>query len=482
MNFGIVCRIVAGFLIAFSFSKISFADTNILYILDGSGSMWGQVDGVPKIQTAKEVLGNLMGDLPSDTKVGLMTYGHRAEGDCEDVEVLAPIGSVKLAELRKKLEEIKPKGKTPIGFALESSLAEFQSFKGENNNVILISDGIETCGGDPSETAAELAASGVNLRVHVVGFDVTEEQRSQLEAIASSGGGKYFNASSTEAFKEAIVEVKAVAIVEPTPEPTPMPTPEPKKEEVPKMSALPRGGDSIETAVPLSPGDYLTDHEIPKGSREYFSVQLKAGQTLEVGFRTSDKEYPYAGATIYNGDKILLVEDRIIGTPSTLNSISWTTNSDGDEYRFYVAVGNTYDKNALGMTYYISVKDNFDLDSTTDAGDTFEKAMKIEPGVHEGFNSGSRGDDNKDFYVLAINAGQTIRLKLTPPTELGYRISIWDQDRVRVASKSSANAGAITRLTWTAPEDQEDVFILIEPDRFPGNSSALPYTIDVAVE
>ena len=482
MNLGIICRTIAGFLMAVSFSTISFADTNILFILDGSGSMWGQVDGVPKIQTAKEVLGNLMGDLPADTRVGLVTYGHRSEGDCKDVEVLAPIDSLKPSQLREKLKGIKPKGKTPIAFALESSLAEFEPYKGENNNVILISDGIETCGGDPAKRAAELAASGINLRVHVVGFDVTEEQRSQLEAIASSGGGKYFNASSTEAFKEAIVEVKEVAIVEPTPEPTQVPTPEPIKVEAPKISTLPRGGDSIETAVPLSPGDYMTDHEIPKGSREYFTIQLKAGQTLEVGFRTSDQAYPYAGATIYNDDKNLLVEDRIIGKPSTLNSVSWTTNSDADEYGFYIAVGNTYDKNATGTTYYISVKGNFDLESTTDAGDTFDTAMRIEPGANKGFVSGNRGDDNKDFYVLALNAGQTIKLKLTPPTELGYRVSIWDQDRVRVASKSSANAGAITRLSWTAPEDQEDVFILVEPDTYPGNSSALPYTIDVAVE
>jgi len=196
---------------------LSSAESNMLFILDGSGSMWGQVDGVAKIQTAKETLGILLKDLPPDSKLGLMVYGHRSEGDCKDVEVVSGIGETDAATLTTKINGISPQGKTPISFALESALPVFESFKGKNNHIILISDGIETCGGDPCASSKNLADAGINLKVHVVGFDVSGDAKKQLQCIAANGGGKYFDASSADAFKEAVAEVKQVA--EATPEP-----------------------------------------------------------------------------------------------------------------------------------------------------------------------------------------------------------------------------------------------------------------------
>jgi len=67
------------------------AASNVLFILDGSGSMWAKVEGRAKIDVAKEVLGGLLSDLPSDTRVGLVAYGHTKKDDCKDVQVLAPL-------------------------------------------------------------------------------------------------------------------------------------------------------------------------------------------------------------------------------------------------------------------------------------------------------------------------------------------------------------------------------------------------------
>jgi hypothetical protein len=185
----------------------SSADSNLLFILDGSNSMWGQVDGVAKIVTAKEVLSKLLIDLPPDTKPGLMAYGHRT-ADCTDVEVLSSFGADSTEVLTKKLNTITPKGKTPIGYSLLKSGRLLERYKGQNNYVVLVSDGIETCGGDPCKTAGKLIEAGVDVRVHVVGFDVNKDERGQLECIASAGNGRYFHASSTKGLTEAIAEVK----------------------------------------------------------------------------------------------------------------------------------------------------------------------------------------------------------------------------------------------------------------------------------
>ena len=74
---GIESRRVAGLSVVFGLAVAApaMAETNMLFILDSSNSMWGQIDGTAKIATAKSVLGNLLTDLPADTKVGLMAYG-----------------------------------------------------------------------------------------------------------------------------------------------------------------------------------------------------------------------------------------------------------------------------------------------------------------------------------------------------------------------------------------------------------------------
>ena len=64
--------------IALAVPKPGLAETNMLFILDGSNSMWGQVEGKAKIKTAQDVLADLIADLPKDTKVELMVYGHRS--------------------------------------------------------------------------------------------------------------------------------------------------------------------------------------------------------------------------------------------------------------------------------------------------------------------------------------------------------------------------------------------------------------------
>ena len=78
---------------------------NIVFILDGSGSMWAQLEGKTKIAIAKEVLGGLIKDLPAGIEVGLVAYGHRAKGDCNDVEELVPLGPPDTADLIADLEQ-----------------------------------------------------------------------------------------------------------------------------------------------------------------------------------------------------------------------------------------------------------------------------------------------------------------------------------------------------------------------------------------
>ena len=188
-------------------SKPAGASTaHIVFILDASGSMWGQVDGKPKIAIAKEVLTDLVQDLPDEAVVGLVAYGHRRKGDCRDVEELIPLGKLDKGRVIKTVQGLSPKGKTPITLSVRKTVDRIRHVE-EETTIILVSDGKETCDPDPCGLVKELKAAGIKFVMHVIGFDVTEEEREQLECMALEGGGKYYTAGNAGEFLAAAREV-----------------------------------------------------------------------------------------------------------------------------------------------------------------------------------------------------------------------------------------------------------------------------------
>lgn len=202
----------------------SFAAPNILYILDASNSMWGQIDGTAKIETARDAMTTMLDEVDPETSLGLMVYGHRSEGACDDIQLIAPLGSRSASQISSLLLDITPRGKTPIAGALTSAASAF-STNDAANHVVLISDGIETCDGDPCAVAGQLASGGIQTRVHAIGFDVDAGARAQLECIAEAGNGSYFDARNADEFRSAVTEATQVAQAEPAPVPEPEPEP-----------------------------------------------------------------------------------------------------------------------------------------------------------------------------------------------------------------------------------------------------------------
>ncbi|HEY0626094.1 MAG TPA: VWA domain-containing protein [Allosphingosinicella sp.] len=173
--------------------------SNILLILDSSGSMAARLGGRPKIDLAKQSLNSFMSGLPNAASIGFMVYGHRGNNtpagkaeSCAGVELLAPIGAVDKAAVPQLLARFEPRGWTPIGDSLKAARTAFAGKAG--NRIILVSDGLETCGGDPVAVARELKTQGLDVRVDVVGFDVQSADAAALRQIAEAGGGEYFNA------------------------------------------------------------------------------------------------------------------------------------------------------------------------------------------------------------------------------------------------------------------------------------------------
>lgn len=203
--------------------------SDLVFVLDGSGSMWGRVAGEMKIVAAKKVMGELLRDIPAGVRVGLVAYGHRRRGDCADIQTIAPIGTDPAA-IAAAVSGITPRGKTPITESLRQA-ADLLAGRDAPATVVLVSDGIESCQGDPCALARTLAARGAKLVIHTVGLGVGGSAAAQLQCVAKAAGGNYYHAADTAALRKALFAVRdAVARREQPPAPPPPPAaPEVKK-------------------------------------------------------------------------------------------------------------------------------------------------------------------------------------------------------------------------------------------------------------
>jgi len=191
------------------FQGPAIAETNgdaFIFIFDASGSMWGQVEGKAKIELAKEVLTDLITDLPENINVGLVAYGHRKKGDCRDVEELVPLSKLDKEKIINKIKAINPKGKTPITLSVRTTANRLKAINKEAT-IILVSDGKETCAEDPCASVMALKSSGIKFTLFVIGFDVTKEETEQLECMAKAGGGAYYEARNAGDLKMAAEKV-----------------------------------------------------------------------------------------------------------------------------------------------------------------------------------------------------------------------------------------------------------------------------------
>lgn len=177
--------------------------TNILLVLDASGSMVQMVGNERKIDIAKRVIKDYASKIPVGTNLGLMVYGNHGSNSpadkavsCAGIDLVYPVGSINISQFNSAVDSFQPTGWTPIGGSLRKAVTTFSGKEGQNNFVIVVTDGEETCQSDPVGAAKDLRASNIKAQIDVVGFSVNASIRAQLEQIAQAGGGKYTDANS----------------------------------------------------------------------------------------------------------------------------------------------------------------------------------------------------------------------------------------------------------------------------------------------
>ncbi|MCZ6671534.1 MAG: VWA domain-containing protein [Verrucomicrobia bacterium] len=249
-----------------------------LIVLDASNSMSGYKKGTQKMRIAKGVIGELVATMPENIDLGLVVYGHRRKSDCDDIELMISPAPLNRSAFMQTVNSIRPNGKTPLTNAIEFAANSLSTAR-EGASIILLTDGLETCKRDPCEAVAALLASGIKLTAHVIAFDLSADQASQIECIAELTGGRFLATDNAEGLLDALtVAINVVATgpsqittIQPVPQPAPAPTavvvaepePEPVIEEFPITLTVPESvpaGSDFEVAWqgPGNPDDFIT--------------------------------------------------------------------------------------------------------------------------------------------------------------------------------------------------------------------------------
>jgi Mg-chelatase subunit ChlD len=182
-------------------------ERSIQVVVDASRSMWGRMDGEPKMTVAKQTLLQASEQFPGHSRLALRAYGNKSaseERDCSDSELLVDFGRNNHADLAGAIQGLKPRGQTPLAYALNQAGEDFRQIGGDKA-VVLVTDGLESCGGDPVAEASRLRDQGV--AIHVIGFGMgssVDEDSASLDAIAQAGAGRFFMAGSAEELKHAL--------------------------------------------------------------------------------------------------------------------------------------------------------------------------------------------------------------------------------------------------------------------------------------
>ncbi len=184
-----------------------------MILFDASQSMYGKIPGVRhnKFELAKDLLEQIFAQWPLDIRLGFMAYGHRGraapQGDrCKDIEVLVPVGPMKEALMRRKVQGLRARGATPLCAALEKA-TEAVNAPHEPAHIVLISDGAEECGGDLEETVHRLAGNSRRLTIHILSLGQTAENNHVLQKATALTEGTFHAVNEAAQALPALLEI-----------------------------------------------------------------------------------------------------------------------------------------------------------------------------------------------------------------------------------------------------------------------------------
>ncbi len=189
----------------------ALSDASVIVILDASGSMAEKIGPDTKMDIAKKAVSDFLNEMPASVNTGLIVYGQEGSGSeadknlsCQGIQEVVKLGKNNGNNIISAMDSFSPKGWTPIAGSLEFAKNIFsEKDKTDKNYLILVSDGVEDCNGDPIAAARDIKLEFPNIDLGVIGFATDSQAHDSLTKIASIGGGSYMSANSSSDISKA---------------------------------------------------------------------------------------------------------------------------------------------------------------------------------------------------------------------------------------------------------------------------------------
>lgn len=214
-------------LLIFNFSFLFLSPKNlgaqitnrILFIFDDSYSMYAPWNSNIKIEVAKQVMGEFLDSLKNEPnlELALRCYGHttffKPDRNCKDSKLEVPFAPAKTNSLKIKdrIKRLEPLGTTPIAYSLGECVNDFTPCNNCRNIVILITDGIEECDGNPCQVSIDLQKKGIFIRPFVIGVGLDVKFADVFACM-----GKFYDVSNEANFKDVLKLVITEALSQTT--------------------------------------------------------------------------------------------------------------------------------------------------------------------------------------------------------------------------------------------------------------------------
>ena len=195
------------------------ATTRILFIFDDSFSMYSRWNSGSRIEIAQKLMGEFLDSIKTinNLEIALRCYGHQTpytpNRNCQDSKLEIPFAPVlKNSKLVKdRIMRLTPTGTTPIAYSLEQCANDFPANDNSKNIVVLITDGIEECNGDPCKVSKALQSRNIFLRPFVIGIGLDTKFADAFACM-----GKFYDVSNELNFKSVLGMILTEALTQTT--------------------------------------------------------------------------------------------------------------------------------------------------------------------------------------------------------------------------------------------------------------------------
>jgi hypothetical protein len=179
-------------------------DNQTVLVLDHSGSMWAQIEGVPKITIVRDGVNAMFGEYEGKLNLGVVAYGAQKSQACKSIDTVKAIGAIEPKKDSHEIEKVKPAGSAAVAGSLTAASDLFDT-EGGVRSIIMISDSTDDCKADPCAIAESLKEKNQNLVAHVIAFSEQDlEPLQALSCISESTGGLFQTASNAAELNEAL--------------------------------------------------------------------------------------------------------------------------------------------------------------------------------------------------------------------------------------------------------------------------------------